>query len=72
MTDTGIITASQAKQIVIERVPGATEEIIKIELDEDDGRFEYEGSLIYDTMKYEFEIDAYSGTVIEWEADRLY
>ena len=72
VTDTGIITASQAKQIVIERVPGATEEIIKIELDEDDGRFEYEGSLIYDTMKYEFKIDAYSGTVIEWEADRLY
>lgn len=57
---------------MIERVPGATEEIIKIELDEDDGRFEYEGSLIYDTMKYEFKIDAYSGTVIEWEADRLY
>ncbi len=69
---TGIITETQAKQTVIDRVPGATEEIIKIKLDEDDGRLEYEGSLFYDTMKYEFKIDAYSGTVIEWEAKLIH
>ncbi len=71
LSDSGIMTEKEAKQTVMDRVPGATTDQIYIELDEDDGRLEYEGSLIYDTMKYEFKIDAYSGSVIEWEAELI-
>ena len=66
--NTGMISEAQAKQAVLDRVPQALAEHIFIELDEDDGRFEYEGSLIYNNIKYEFKIDAYSGGIIEWEA----
>lgn len=68
---TGIISESQAKQVVQDRVPGAKAENIVIRLKEDDGRMEYKGSLIYDNMEYEFKIDAYSGGMIEWEAELI-
>lgn len=70
-SDTGIISESQAKQVVQNRVPGVKAEEIAIRLREEDGRIDYKGSLIYDNMEYEFEIDAYSGGVIEWEAELI-
>lgn len=68
---TGVLSDAQARQVILERVPGASQDQIRLELDEDDGRLEYEGSLIYDGMEYEFKMDAYSGSILEWEADRL-
>ena len=65
----GLISEDQAQQAVIDRVPGASAENVAVFLDEDDGRLEYEGHLAYDNMLYEFTIDAYSGAVIEWEAE---
>lgn len=65
----GIIDESQAKQAVLDRVPGAKAEDISIRLREDDGRTEYKGHLFYDNMMYEFKIDAFSGNLIEWEAE---
>ena len=65
----GLISEDQARQAVIDRVPGASTENVTLFLDEDDGRLEYEGHLAYDNMLYEFTIDAYSGAVIEWEAE---
>ena len=65
----GLISEDQARQAVIDRVPGASAENVAVFLDEDDGRLEYEGHLAYDNMLYEFTIDAYSGAVIEWEAE---
>ncbi len=67
----GLLSEDQAKAAVLERVPGAAAEDIRLRLDEDDGRMEYEGWLIYDGMEYEFQIDAYSGSILEWEADSL-
>ncbi|MDO5350378.1 MAG: PepSY domain-containing protein [Lachnospiraceae bacterium] len=64
-----MIPESQAKQAVLDRVPGARAEDVRLKLEEDDGRMEYEGKLIYDNMEYEFKIDAYSGGLIEWEAE---
>ena len=64
------ITAEEAKALALAQVPGATEsDIIKFETDRDDGRIEYEGEILYSGMKYEFEIDAYSGTIRSWEAE---
>lgn len=67
-----MISEDQAKEQVISRVPGASAEDIFLRLEEDDGRMEYEGKLVYDGMEYEFKIDAYSGDVREWEADPIY
>ena len=64
------ITAEEAKAIALAKVPGATEaDIWEFSTDRDDGRIEYEGEIIYDGMKYEFEIDGYSGTIRSWEAE---
>ena len=67
----GIISESQAMQTILSRVPGAKESDVLLYLDEDDGRLEYKGELIFDNIKYEFKIDAYSGGLIEWEAELL-
>ena len=63
------ITADQARQIALERVPGATANDIRIHLDYDDGRVEYEGTIYYNQTEYEFTIDAYSGVIREWDVE---
>mgnify|MGYP005758975309 FL=1 len=65
----GLISEDAARQAVMDRVPGASAADIALFLEEDDGRMEYEGHLAYGDMFYEFKIDAYSGTVTEWEAE---
>lgn len=70
---TAAITEARAKQIALERVPGAsTANIREFELDRDDGRLEYEGKIVYNHMEYEFTIDASTGSVLEWEAESVY
>ena len=67
---TTTITADQAKQIALGEVPGATEsDIYEFEVDRDDGRLEYEGSIYYNGTEYEFTIDGYSGAIRSWEAE---
>lgn len=71
-TGTGPITAEQARQIVLARVPGATAANIReFKTDYDDGALKYEGEIIYNGMEYEFEVDAYSGLVREWSAEPI-
>ena len=65
------ITAEEAQAIALAEVPGATAaDIYEFELDRDDGRLEYEGSIWYDGTEYEFTIDGYSGGIRSWEAER--
>ena len=67
------ISASQAKEIALAKVPGATvNNIYEFKQDWDDGRIEYEGSIYYSGMEYEFTIDAYSGAIREWEVESYY
>ncbi len=40
-----------------------------LELDEDDGLFIYEGEALFENVVYEFELDAVSGKLLEWERD---
>ena len=64
------ITAEEAKALALAQVPGATEsDIIEFKTDRDDGRIEYEGEILYSGMKYEFEIDGYSGAIRSWEVE---
>lgn len=68
--DSGRISMDEAIQIALERVPGATEQDISIELDRDDGWYIYEGDILYNRMEYEFEIDADTGAIMKWEEER--
>ena len=67
-----VLSEEEIRGIVQKRVPGAPAENIFLHLDEDDGRMEYEGTLFFDGMEYEFKIDAYSGSVTEWEAEQTH
>lgn len=65
------ISADKAKQIALAEVPGATtSDIYEFKLDRDDGRLEYEGSIYYGGVEYEFTIDGYSGAIRGWEVER--
>lgn len=64
------VSDQEAIDIVLERVPGSTkEEIVSFARVYDDGRWEYEGVLRHDGIEYEFEIDAQTGNLLEWELD---
>ena len=64
------VSQDEAVQIALDRVSGATAQDVRIELDRDDGRSKYEGEIIYNNMEYDFEIDANSGTILEWSEER--
>lgn len=64
-----IISEEEAKQTALAKVPQATEQDVRIHLDQDDGRRIYEGSIYAGGVEYEFEIDAASGVILEWEED---
>ena len=64
------ISSEQASKLALDRVPGATEQDLKIKLDYDDGYYKYEGDIIYDQKEYEFEIDANTGDFLEWKEER--
>lgn len=66
------ITEQEARDIALARVPGATAQDISIRLERDDGRTVYEGRIIYERMEYEFEIDAGSGNVLEWNEESVF
>lgn len=67
------LTAEEAKALALSQVPGATEsDIIEFKTDRDDGRIEYEGEILYSGMKYEFEIDGYSGAIRSWEVEKAH
>lgn len=66
------IGEAKAKEIALAKVPGATNNNIRIKKDYDNGRLIYEGDIIYNTMEYEFEIDASNGTIIEWSSESIY
>ena len=70
-TSDAAVSLEEATRIALDKVPGATEQDIRINLDYDDGRQKYEGDIIYEQMEYDFEIDANTGEVIEWSEERL-
>ena len=64
------LSMDDAIQLVLERIPGATAEDVRIKLDYDDGYYKYEGDVIYNQVEYDFEMDANTGNFLEWEEDR--
>ena len=70
-SSSGLITRDRAKQIALEHAGLSSSDVnfVKAELDEDDGRFEYEIEFHHNFREYEYTIDAASGTILEAERD---
>ena len=65
-----LISEGEAIGIVLARVPGASEsDLVSFGKDYDDGRWIYEGEILYNGLEYDFEIDAQTGNILEWEID---
>lgn len=63
-----VLTQEQALEIALREVPGAAaNDVVKLELDHDDGIQLYEVKILYNGMKYELEISAVDGTILEYE-----
>lgn len=67
-TQDALIGTDRAKEIALRKAGGGT--VTHIELDRDDGRQVYEGEIIYGNDEYEFEIDALTGQIRDWDKDR--
>lgn len=61
----------EAIEALLMMVPGAAEENIHMELDEEDGMNVFEGEVIFEGKEYEFKISADTGEVISWEEDSV-
>lgn len=64
-----MIGKDRASAIAISKAGGGAVRFIK--LDKDDGRMVYEGELVLGNYEYEFEIDAKTGAVRDWDKDRI-
>lgn len=62
-----IISYEKAASIVQAKAPKA--KLVEMELDTDDGKSIYEGTLKEGNIEYEFELDAKTGKIIDWEVD---
>lgn len=70
-TNKTLKSKDEIQKIALAKVPGASAQNILLKLEEDDGSMRYEGEIRYQGMEYEFEIDAYSGAIREWDADPI-
>ncbi len=66
-SNNGYIGVEKAKQIALQKVPGAT--VVKAKFDRDDGKAVYEIELIKDIYEYDIEIDAVTGKILDFEQD---
>lgn len=61
------ISENKAKEIAVEKVGGGT--VREIELDSEKGVLVYEIEVKYNGVKYEVEIDAYTGEIVKFKKD---
>ena len=61
------LTAEQAQDAVAAKAPDA--QTFRLWQEESDGRLRYEGEAYGDDIKYEFELDAATGVIYDWNAD---
>lgn len=67
-----VIGDTKAKGIALARVSGAKEsDVTEFKLETDDGKQKYEGEIRYKGKEYDFDIDAVTGEVLEWEEEAI-
>ena len=65
------IGVNRAMNIALKKVPGANSSHVKeIHLDRENGRMVYEGEIYHNGWEYEFDIDAVTGAIVKWKAER--
>lgn len=64
------MSMTEAKNLVLSKVPDASPQDVQLRQDIDDGAPRYEGRLLTGTMYYEFEIDPDTGIIVDWKADK--
>lgn len=64
-----LISEDEAKEIIRTKIPGA--EFVEFYLEKDDGIYEYEGTAHLDGYEYEFEMNAASGIITNWDKERI-
>jgi len=65
-----LITSQEAKNIMLNKVPGAT--IIEFSYDGDEVTPKYDGKLIKDNCEYEIDVNAKTGAIIKFEQENIY
>ena len=65
------VTLEEAKQIALDHAGVAAEDAVftKAHADEENGRPAYEIEFVVNGMEYEFDIDAASGAILDFDAD---
>ena len=71
---TSAISLEQAKAIALNQAGLSDSQVVfvKANQEQDDGRLLYECEFVYKTTEYTYEIDAYTGAVIEMDIDSIY
>ena len=64
------ITQDEAIKIVINQISGVSQQNIFIQSEQENGKYIYEGTVIYNCIEYDFEIDGSSGQIIEWNQEK--
>ena len=67
----GFIGIDRAKEIALNHAGKSSSFVSfsKVKLDDDDGEVVYEIEFYIGSIEYDYEIDAYSGTILEYEID---
>ena len=70
-TNTDVISESKAKQAALKHAGVKESEVtgLKVELDQDNGVYEYEVEFHVGTQEYSYEINAANGEIISYETD---
>lgn len=66
------ITEEEAKQIVLKKAGLTDAAAIFMKLEYEDGIAVYEGEFTHNDRKYEFEIDAVTGSIRDWDSESVY
>lgn len=67
------IGIEKAKKIALGKVSGAAEsDIVKAEMDREDGILVYEVEIKYDSMEYDFTINGATGVIVERSSESVY
>lgn len=66
-----VMSNDQARAAALQAVPGSSlNNITKLKLEYDDNRWIYDVEIYYNFVKYELELDAYTGQVLDMQAER--
>lgn len=61
------VTEAEAKEIALKKVPNG--EMVKLELEHDNGQAKYEVEIVKDNYSYEIEMNAVTGKIVDYERD---